>query len=189
MNLESLFNSAEIAEMRELARREAEAEIAAENEKLVKETAKKMLMAAYKAQAIAELRAKNGIDIEKTAYDLIASSNPEIAKFINIAAKTEQNIKKLASAGLSISKKDNQTLVNSAQKQILENLGYSDSEVREILNKMAQESFTDEEYHAIKDFAAQYFADKYENDEEKKKNLITIDSNGNIINMDMMVNF
>ena len=43
MNLESLFNSTEIAEMRELARREAEAEIAAENEKLVKETARKII--------------------------------------------------------------------------------------------------------------------------------------------------
>lgn len=189
MNLESLFNTTEIAEMRELARREAEAEIAAENEKLVKETARKMLMAAYKAQAVAELRAKNGIDVEKTAYDLIASSNPEIAKFINIAAKSEQNIKKLASAGLSISKKDNETIVNSAQKQILENLKYSDSEVREILNKMAEDNFTDEEYHAIKDFAQQYFADKYANNEEKKKNLITVDSNNNLINFDVMENF
>lgn len=189
MNLESLFNATEIAEMRELARREAETEIAAENEKLVKETAKKMLMAAYKAQAIAELRAKNGIDVEKTAYDLIASSNPEIAKFISIAAKSEQNIKKLASAGLSISKKDNQTIVNSAQKQILENLKYSDSEVREVLDKMAEENFTDEEYNSIKEFAAQYFADKYANDEEKKKNLITVDSNNNLINFDVMENF
>lgn len=189
MNLESLFNAAEITEMRELARREAEAEIAAENEKLVKETARKMLMAAYKAQAIAELRAKNGIDVEKTAYDMIASANPEIAKFINIAAKAEQNIKKLASAGLSVSKKDNQTIVNSAQKQILENLGYSDSEVREVLNKMAEESFTDEEYNSIKDFAAQYFVDKYENDKEEKEHLVTVDSNGNLINFDMMENF
>lgn len=189
MNLESLFNSAEIAEMRELARREAEAEIAAENEKLVKETARKMLMAAYKAQAIAELRAKNGIDVEKTAYDLIASSNPEIAKFINIAAKSEQNIKKLTSAGLSISKKDNETIVNSAQKQILENLGYSDSEVREVLNKMAEDGFTDEEYHAIKEFAADYFANKYGNDKEEKKKLVAVDSNGNLINFDVMENF
>lgn len=189
MNLESLFNATEIAEMRELARREAEAEIAAENEKLVKETARKMLMAAYKAQAVAELRAKNGIDVEKTAYDLIASSNPEIAKFISIAAKSEQNIKKLTSAGLSISKKDNQTIVNSAQKQILENLEYSDSEVREVLSKMAEENFTDEEYNAIKDFAAQYFADKYADNREEKKKLVAVDSNGNLINTDMMVNF
>lgn len=189
MNLESLFNSAEIAEMRELARREAEAEIAAENEKLVKETARKMLMAAYKAQAIAELRAKNGIDVEKTAYDLIASANPEIAKYISIAAKSEQNIKKLASAGLSISKKDNQTIVNSAQKQILENLGYSDAEVREILNKMFEDSFTDEEYYAIKDFAADYFANKYENNKEEKEKLVAVDSNGNLINTDIMENF
>ena len=176
MNLESLFNSAEIAEMRELARREAEAEIAAENEKLVKETAKKMLMAAYKAQAIAELRAKNGIDVEKTAYDLIASSNPEIAKFISIAAKSEQNIKKLASAGLSISKKDNETVVDSKLKKILENLKYSESEVQELLleNQKNQIFSNDEDYDAIKADAEAYFANKYQ--------MVRFDEQGNEIN-------
>ena len=176
MNLETLFNSAEIAEMRELARREAEAEIAAENEKLVKETAKKMLMAAYKAQAIAELRAKNGIDVEKTAYDLIASANPEIAKFINIAAKSEQNIKKLASAGLSISKKDNETIVDSKLKEILENLKYSESEVQELLleNQKNQIFSNDEDYDAIKADAADYFANKYQ--------MVRFDEEGNEIN-------
>ena len=176
MNLESLFNSAEIAEMREFARREAEAEIAAENEKLVKETAKKMLMAAYKAQAIAELRAKNGIDVEKTAYDLIASSNPEIAKFINIAAKSEQNIKKLASAGLSISKKDNETVVDSKLKKILENSKYSEREVQELLleNQKNQIFSNDEDYDAIKADAEAYFANKYQ--------MVRFDEEGNEIN-------
>lgn len=176
MNLESLFNTAEIAEMRELARREAEAEIAAENEKLVKETARKMLMAAYKAQAIAELRAKNGIDVEKTAYDLIASANPEIAKYISIAAKSEQNIKKLASAGLTISKKDNETIVNSKLKEILSRLNYSESEIQELLlaNRENQIFSNDEDYDAIKSDAADYFANKYQ--------MIRFDEEGNEIN-------
>lgn len=125
---------------------------------------------------MAELRAKNGIDVQKTAYDLIASSNPEIAKFINVVEKSEQNMKKLASAGLSISKKDSGTIVDSKLRKILENLNYSESEIQELLleHQKNQIFSNDEDYDAIKSNAEDYFANKYQT--------VRFDEEGNEIN-------
>lgn len=77
---------------------------------------------------------------------------------------------------MSISKKDNETIVDSKLREILENLKYSDSEVQELLleNQKNQIFSNDEDYDAIKADAEAYFANKYQ--------MVRFDEEGNEIN-------
>ncbi|MBR4790770.1 MAG: hypothetical protein IKU15_05505 [Clostridia bacterium] len=121
-----------MAQLEAQAIAEAQAEF---NNEIAAETQaafEKAYVAAVKAQKLAELRANKAKEIEKTVYEMLESAGitKEARDFIKIH---ESQQKALAQIGKTISVKDNESVVDSKLKKILENLKYSEAEIQELL--------------------------------------------------------